>query len=112
MGWHDKEMRAVYAETLIELMKQNRNIICLESDLGKATGTFPVVRDAFPDKFYDVGVAEANMVSALLPVWPMRGKFLLRRVSPVLPRAGCMTRLQFPQHTPIIRYRLSVLLRV
>lgn len=63
MSLHEKEMRAVYAETLIELMKENQNVMCLEADLGKASGTFPVVGDAFPDNFIDVGVAEANMVS-------------------------------------------------
>jgi transketolase len=63
MALHDNEMRAVYADTLIELMDSNPDIICLEADLGKASGTFPKVRDKFPDRFIDVGVAEANMVS-------------------------------------------------
>ncbi len=63
MSLHDLEMRAVYADTLIELMKEDSNVICMESDLGKASGTFPKIKDAFPDNYIDVGVAEANMVT-------------------------------------------------
>ncbi len=63
MKLHEKEMRAVYADTLIELMTENSNVVCLEADLGKSSGTVPRVWDAFPDRFFDVGVAEANMMS-------------------------------------------------
>lgn len=63
MALHDNEMRAVYADTLNELMDENPNVLCLEADLGKASGTFPKVKDKHPDNFIDVGVAEANMVS-------------------------------------------------
>ncbi len=59
---HEKEMRAVYGETLIELMNENENVMCLEADLSKASGTNPKVCQAHPDKFLNVGVAEANMI--------------------------------------------------
>jgi transketolase len=56
-----KEMRAVYAETLIELAKDDPRIMVVEADLMKATGTMPF-KAAYPDRAVDVGVAEANMV--------------------------------------------------
>jgi transketolase len=56
-------MKTVYADTLVELMKENENVVCLEADLGRSSGTFPKIKDMFPDRFIDVGVAEANMVS-------------------------------------------------
>jgi transketolase len=62
MSLHEKEMRAVYTDTLIELMTENEKVVCLEADLGKSSGTVPRVWDAFPDRFFDVGVAEANMI--------------------------------------------------
>jgi len=62
MKLHEKELRAVYADTLIELMTENSNVVCLEADLGKSSGTVPRIWDAFPDRFFDVGVAEANMI--------------------------------------------------
>ena len=63
MALHDNEMRAVYADTLIEIMGKNKDVLCLEADLGKATGTFPKIRDTFAERYIDIGVAEANMVS-------------------------------------------------
>ncbi len=62
MELHEKEMRAVYGETLIELMNENPNVCCLEADLSKASGTNPRVAEAHPDKFVNCGVAEANMI--------------------------------------------------
>jgi transketolase len=63
MNLHEKELRAVYTDTIIELMTENSNVVCLEADLGKSSGTVPRVWEAFPDRFFDVGVAEANMMS-------------------------------------------------
>jgi transketolase len=62
MKLHEKELRAVYTDTLIELMTENSKVVCLEADLGKSSGTVPRVMEAFPDRFFDVGVAEANMI--------------------------------------------------
>jgi transketolase len=62
MKLHEKELRAVYTDTLIELMTENSKVVCLEADLGKSSGTVPRVWEAFPDRFFDVGVAEANMI--------------------------------------------------
>ena len=57
----NKEMRAAYAETLVELAAKNPNIVVLEADLMRATGT-GIFQKAFPDRFFNVGVAESNMV--------------------------------------------------
>lgn len=62
MSYHDMEMRAVYGLTLCELMEHNKNILCLEADLSKASGTNPAVCNAHPENFINVGVAEANMI--------------------------------------------------
>jgi len=56
-----KEMRAVYADTLIELAARDPRIMVIEADLMKASGTLPF-RAAYPERAVDVGVAEANMV--------------------------------------------------
>ncbi len=62
MKLHEQEMRAVYAQTLNELIDENPNVMCLEADLSKATGTNPAVINAHPDNFVNAGVAEANMI--------------------------------------------------
>lgn len=56
-----KDMRQVYTDTLIELAKEDERICVLEADLMNATGT-KRFKELFPDRFFDVGVAEANMV--------------------------------------------------
>ncbi len=62
MSLHEKQMRDVYADTLNALIDADENVMCLEADLGKATGTFPSVLKKHPENFIDVGVAEANMI--------------------------------------------------
>ncbi|MFA6075890.1 MAG: transketolase family protein [Negativicutes bacterium] len=57
----DKEMRAIYSETLLELADADENIVLLEADLMAASGTKPFMQK-YPDRTFDVGVAEANMV--------------------------------------------------
>ena len=59
---HEMEMRAVYGQTMNELMDENPNVLCLEADLSKASGTNPRVAEQHPDNFVNVGVAEANMI--------------------------------------------------
>ncbi|MDD6262878.1 MAG: transketolase C-terminal domain-containing protein [Clostridiales bacterium] len=56
-----KEMRAVYAEGLIQLAKNDERIILCESDLMGANGTKPFKKE-FPERTFDVGIAEANMI--------------------------------------------------
>lgn len=59
---HEMEMRKVYALTLVDLADNNPNIVVIEADLGKASGTIPTFSEAHPDRFIDTGVAEANMI--------------------------------------------------
>ena len=59
---HELEMRVVYAQTLKELAQTNPNIMVLEADLSKASGTNPVFSKEYPDRFINCGVAEANMI--------------------------------------------------
>jgi len=54
-------MRAVYAETLIALARENSDIVVLDADLMKANGTGAFAK-VFPDRAFNAGVAEANMV--------------------------------------------------
>lgn len=62
MNYHEMEMRAVYGATLNELIEADPNVLCLEADLGKASGTMPAVSSKHPEHYIDMGVAEANMI--------------------------------------------------
>lgn len=55
------EFRQVLANRLKELMKMDKTICILDADLAKPNGTSPLYKD-FPERCFDVGIAEANMV--------------------------------------------------
>jgi len=54
--------REVYGRTLVELGRENPDIVVLEADLGKSTMTCYFEQE-FPDRFFEMGIAEANMTS-------------------------------------------------
>ncbi len=56
-----KEMRAIYAETLMALVEEGKDIIILEADLMRATGTTAFAKK-YPERAINVGVAEADLV--------------------------------------------------
>ena len=55
--------RDSYGAALAELGAQYDNLVVLDADLAGATKT-GVFKKAFPDRHFDFGIAEANMVSA------------------------------------------------
>jgi len=56
-----KMMREVYCDTLIELALANDDIIVLDADLMSSSGMKPFFQ-RFPDRAFNCGVAEANMI--------------------------------------------------
>lgn len=56
------EMRAVYANTMSEMMRKDRHICILDADLSKASGTLGMYKE-FPQQMFDCGIAEQNMAS-------------------------------------------------
>lgn len=59
---HARELRAVYAEILAALAEEDPGLLVLEADLSKASGTNPAFATAWPDRFINCGVAEADMI--------------------------------------------------
>ena len=55
--------RDSYGETLVELAKENKNLIVFDADLAGATktGTF---KKAFPERHFNCGIAEGDMMAA------------------------------------------------
>lgn len=54
--------RESYGKTLVELGKENENIVVLDADLAGATKTSLFAKE-YSDRFFDMGIAEANMLS-------------------------------------------------
>jgi len=53
--------REAYGQALAELGRSNKNIVVLDADLAKSTYSVTFAKE-FPDRFWNVGIAEANMV--------------------------------------------------
>ncbi len=54
--------RAAFGDALVELGHTNPDIVVFDSDVGESTQTSRFGRE-FPDRFYQMGLAEQNMVS-------------------------------------------------
>ena len=56
-----KAIRVAYGEALVKLGEENEKVVVLDADLAGATMTNGF-KKTYPDRFYDLGIAEANMV--------------------------------------------------
>jgi transketolase len=53
--------REVYGKTLVELGRENPDIVVLDADLSPSTMT-GYFKKEFPERFFEVGIAEQNMI--------------------------------------------------
>ncbi|PIT85885.1 1-deoxy-D-xylulose-5-phosphate synthase [Candidatus Micrarchaeota archaeon CG10_big_fil_rev_8_21_14_0_10_59_7] len=75
----------VFGETLVELVRQDRNIVGITAAMPSGTGTIKLA-EAFPENFFDVGIAEQHAVTfaagmaanGLHPVVAVYSSFLQR----------------------------------
>jgi len=57
-----ERLREVFGDAILDLCRQNEKVVILDGDLSSTTRTH-AVRDEFPDRFFNVGIAESNMIS-------------------------------------------------
>ncbi len=56
------ETRFPYGDALLQLGMQRSDVVVLDADLYKSTRTV-LFRDKFPERFFDMGISESDMVS-------------------------------------------------
>ncbi len=56
-----KPMRDVFGDALLELASKNKRVVVLDGDLGNSTKA-ERVRKNFPERFFNIGIAESNLV--------------------------------------------------
>lgn len=54
--------RKAYGDSLVKLGHRDSRVVVLEADLGKSTMSC-FFQDAFPDRYFEMGIAEANMIA-------------------------------------------------
>jgi transketolase len=57
----ESSMREAYGKTLVELGRENKDIVVLDADLAQSTYTYLFAKE-FPKRFFDCGIAEQNMM--------------------------------------------------
>lgn len=57
-----RAIRDVYGETLAQLGEENPDIVALDADVGSSSKSI-LFGKAFPGRYFNVGIAEANMVA-------------------------------------------------
>lgn len=98
--WEQKLTRQGWADALIELGKADENVVVLDADLSKSTLTCQF-KDAFPDRFFNVGIAEQNLVNiagglsltGYIPFVSTYGVFLSGRAWEQIRTTTCVNRL-------------------
>jgi transketolase len=79
-------VEAPFASALLELGRRREDVVVLSADLSKYTDILPFA-EAFPDRFFQLGMAEANMMgvagglakTGFLPIAVTYGVFATRR---------------------------------
>jgi len=56
-----KQMRDAFGEALLDAARADSRIVALDGDLSSSTG-MAGMRKAFPERFFNIGIAEANLV--------------------------------------------------
>jgi transketolase len=91
-----RQVEAPFATALVELGRRRDDVVVLSADLSKYTDVLPFA-EAFPDRFFQLGMAEANMMgiagglakTGRLPVAVTYGVFATRRAYDQVAMALC-----------------------
>lgn len=82
------EFRQALAKALAELMREDDKICVLDADLSKPNGTSSLYKE-FPDRCFDVGIAEANMVGVAVGLAAYGYKPIVVTFAPFATRRVC-----------------------
>lgn len=56
-----KPLRDIFGEALLAVAAENPRVVVLDGDLGNSTKA-ELVRQAYPERFFNIGIAESNLV--------------------------------------------------
>ena len=90
IGRRGRSLREVFGQSLVDLGKENQNFVVLDADVAGGTGTHHF-RSAYPNRFYQFGIAEQNMfgaaggisITGIVPVVTTFAVFALRALEQI-----------------------------
>lgn len=101
MEWKQQiSLRKANGQALVRLGKERKDIVVLEADIAKSTQTVEFW-EAYPDRFYNIGIAEANMVgvaagvatTGLIPICSTYATFMSMRACEPIRQSVCYPHL-------------------
>ncbi len=96
--------RETYGKTLVELGKENKDIIVLDADLSPSTMTHFFARE-FPDRFFDCGLEEQNMI-AIAAGLAASGKTVFASTFAVFASCRCFDQLRMCLSQPGLNVKI------
>jgi len=99
-------LREAYGKTLVELGRQNPEIVVLDADLSKSTMTQYFAKE-FPNRFFNCGVAEQNLVSIAAGL-AFSGKIPFASTFAVFAPGRCFDQIRMSIAQPHLNVKLVV----
>ncbi|MBA7504345.1 Apulose-4-phosphate transketolase subunit B [subsurface metagenome] len=96
--------RETYGKTLVELGKENKDIVVLDADLSPSTMTHFFARE-FPDRFFDCGLEEQNMI-AIAAGLAASGKTVFASTFAVFASCRCFDQLRMCLSQPRLNVKI------
>jgi len=96
--------REIYGKTLVELGKQNKDIIVLDADLSPSTMT-RFFAPEFPDRFFDCGLEEQNMIGIAAGL-AATGKIVFASTFAVFASCRCFDQLRMCLSHPRLNVKI------
>ena len=59
---NNKSIRAAYGNALVQVGKENKNVVVLDADVAKSTMSVTFQKE-YPERFFDMGIAEQDMIA-------------------------------------------------
>ena len=97
--------REAYGRTLVELGKQNKDIVVLDADLSRSTMTYLFARE-FPERFFDCGLEEQNMVGIAAGL-AAAGKTVFASTFAVFAACRCFDQLRMCISQPKLNVKIA-----
>ncbi len=102
----EASLREAYGKTLVELGRENPDIVVLDADLSRSTMTQIFARE-FPERFFDCGIAEQNMVGIAAGL-AASGKIAFASTFAVFAPGRCFDQMRMSIAQPGLNVKLVV----
>ena len=96
--------RETYGKTLVELGRQNKNIVVLDADLSPSTMTSFFAQE-FPERFFDCGLEEQNMVGIAAGL-AASGKIVFASTFAIFASCRCFDQLRLYLSQPELNVKI------